>query len=108
VDVTDGRVRVREFGALYDVQLIDISTGGFLASTPIPYPLNAIREFMFRWRNGGSGVLRAAAVYSHSRPVGGESQWLEYLTGFSFLDAQSPSIAEEIDAVMERALLPAG
>ena len=103
IEVKEGHLAVMELGVPYGVRLLDVSMGGFLVSGPLPYPLDAERTFRFVGRDAGWRVeLRARAVYSHFQMTDNRRR-VEYLTGFSFSDAQSRIIADRIDDVMRYA-----
>ena len=100
IQVSEGHLAVMEVGVPYGVRLLDVSTGGFLVSGPLPYPLDAERTFRFVGRDAGWRVeLRARAVYSHFQMTDNRRR-VEYLTGFSFSDAESRMIADRINDVM--------
>lgn len=104
IDVSDGRIRATEVGAGFDVRLLNVSAGGFLVSTPVPYPIDAIREFVFAGRDPGVRVLlEAQAVFSDWDP-GDFSHWPEYRTGFRFLNPENRQIAGRIEQLMAVAL----
>jgi hypothetical protein len=102
IDVSDGRIIVMEVGATYELRLMDISAGGFMVSSPIPYPLNATRDFVFLGRGGKWRTpLQARVVYSHARQAG-FFDWPEYFSGFSFVTLDSPHVQSRIDDVIAR------
>ena len=104
IGVVEDRIRVIEVGARYEVRLVDVSAGGFLTSTPVPYPIDAERSFVFlddrdRWQAPLSGRV----IYSHTR-AGRVDAWPEYLTGFSFVGAEDPDVATRIDEILAHAI----
>jgi hypothetical protein len=97
-------VRVLEVGAHYEVRLVNLSAGGFLASTPAPYPIDTERDFVFLAREDAAwrAPLQAKTVYSHAR-AGGVSVWPQYMTGFAFLNTGSQPVASRIDDLLTHA-----
>lgn len=103
LDMTDGRILIVEVGARYETTLIDLSTGGFLVSTAVPYPLDVQRDFLFTDRERGWRIqLEARVVYSYWHEEG-FAQRPEYRTGFSFVNAEARAIASRIDQLMAHA-----
>ena len=100
IEVGEGHLAVMEVGVPYGVRLLDVSAGGFRVSGPLPYPLDAERSFRFVGRDPDWRVeLRARAIYSHFRMTD-DRRRAEYLTGFSFSNADSRIIADRINDVM--------
>jgi hypothetical protein len=84
--------------------MVDISLGGFLATSPVPIGIGAVRQIEFTCRDDDwSTALRARVAYNHRRaPVTADGQVI-YLIGFAFLDIGQRDVDHAIDVLIARA-----
>jgi hypothetical protein len=104
IPIPDDLMAVSERAAPYDLRLLDVSRGGFLVRGPLPYPIDARRPFRFSMKTPDWSVeLHGQAMYSQSRSADG-GRYVEYLTGFAFVNPENRNVAQRIDDLMARAV----
>ena len=84
------------------LRLVDLGTGGFAARSAAPIPLNTVAAYRFtssdrKW----TAVFRARAV--HCKLQASETGALRYVTGFAFVNVESPSSQRLLMAMMDQA-----
>ncbi len=82
--------------------LDDVSQGGFSAEASEEVAVGSVMRFRFSAADGAwATVLTAQAM--HSRQAGAVPGGRGFTVGFKFLNAESPRVAANIDALIARA-----
>ena len=98
----DGYLVIEDIHGRRKVHLVDISFGGFLVSSDAPYPVGHTQDFLFATPDGQWTVpLRARAVHSYQRNASGTP---EYVSGFTFVNADADSVQSRIQDVVDRVM----
>jgi hypothetical protein len=98
-----GQLVARKAGTTESVTILDMSRGGFLLETSMPFALDTLHRFCVALPDGTwDTLLTAAAVHGHQRTVHSEGG-PRYVTGFAFvspygIDAQA-RLASLVDRV---------
>ena len=101
--VVTSPINVQSPVAQVTMSLLNVSAGGFAVSSSAPLPVGVVMTFRFTSNPGTwSTLLTAKGAYSrphHTTPDG----HVEYLSGFSFLNPETPGTLERILALMDHA-----
>jgi len=82
--------------------LLDLGGGGFSLQTPVRFEIGLVMRFRFSTPDGTwSTLLSAETVYC--RPDGDAVPGAGYVVGFKYQNPEIPRIAENLNALIDRA-----
>lgn len=99
----NGNMNVESVPTGQALLLIDVGIGGFCVETAAAVPPDSVTNYRFitpdkRW----SAMFRARTVYS--KPVPSDDPVVrKFVSGFSFVNAESPAVQRELMALMDHA-----
>lgn len=99
----NGNMNVESLAGGPPLRLVDVGIGGFCVQTATALPATVVTSYRFitldkKW----SAIFRARAVHSKLIPPCEPSAG-QFLTGFSFLNTDSPAVQRELMALMDHA-----
>ena len=84
-----------------DCRVLDVSYGGFLIESPVPFSVGEEHEFLVTTADRHqAAVLTARAVYCHRRTASETAP--TYASGFCFSDPEDPSTRQVVFALLDR------
>lgn len=99
VDI-DGPLRAEIPALGIECNLLDVSFGGFLVETTIPFSLGDEHEFLVTTGDRRqAAVLKARAVYCHRRTASETDP--TFASGFGFLDPEDPATRQAVLALVD-------
>lgn len=96
-------ISVRSDDTRMPLALVDLGLGGFSTQSAGPLPVGATMQFRFATLDGKwATTLAARSVYS--RPgAQAPSDAAQFLSGFEFLNPETPTVMERINALIDHA-----
>jgi len=83
-----------------ECSLLDVSFGGFLVETAIPFALGDEHEFLVTTRDRRqAAMLRASTVYCHRRTASVTNP--TFASGFGFVDPEDPAVRQVVLALVD-------